>query len=246
MAHVPGPSGWRTRAVRADARLGDTLRGAGTRADGVRRGTRLTLAWSATHLELWRADGDVLVSYRWRDVGVPCLSHAVARWPRGRQAAVGLSVPGLPWLLVAPTHRPAGGHRTARPEDVDALVTELLEAWKGAWPAAAERVPVAAGGEERWIDVELNEAVLRLTSRQPALALGPEERAAPVTERWSPDEVATQAAIVMGEMRRVPQASPSTVSQEAERIRRYLTEHRPELAERTVSALLHDYCMENR
>lgn len=251
-SRVTTREGWQTRAVRADAPLGRELRAHGIAADGVHSGTPLTLAWSVTHVELWRHDGEVMLSYPWREVRGLRRAYAVVGW--GRRPAVVLIVPGLGWLLVAPTHNPTGGVLPATYEDVGALVVELLEVWEAAQPpkppppvARPKRVPVSSDEAVRWIDVELSTALLLRTRRQRhELVLASDERAAPVTEHWSAAEVAGEVRRIFYEIDRVPQEPRSTVVEESMRIWRYLRENRPELASRAVSDVLDDYCFDNR
>ena len=249
-AEVP-PQGWRTHAVRADAILGRTLRERGVEAGAVRSGTLLTLAWSQTDVELWH-DGRALVSFPWRDVREVRRSRAAAGWWSWCPAVMVL-VRGWSWMLVAPAHAPGGRLLPATFEEVGDLVSELRETWEAAQPPPpprpvprAKRVPAVGDDGVRWVDVELSAAVLARTRRRRDLALSEDERAAPVTEQWSPGELDGEVSCVLGEVYRVPQEPRSTVVEEAARIRAHLREHRPELADLALCEVLDDYCFENR
>lgn len=116
--------GWSTWAVWSDAALGVELRRQGWHVERLRPGggSRLTLAWSAAGVELWRG-GDVLVELPWDDVAA--VTVATGNAAGAVRAAVCLSGSGDSRLVLVPAARPTGGLAPAGPRVVAGLVARL-------------------------------------------------------------------------------------------------------------------------
>lgn len=132
---VAARPGWRTQAVWADATLGATLAALGAAAGKVRGGTRLTLAWSVTHVEVWRGEA-VLTSLPWHDV--VAIRRTIGQAASTGNPAVELVTGSGASVVVVPTRTPAGGMLPASGGRVDELVGELSAARDA---AAARQAP---------------------------------------------------------------------------------------------------------
>lgn len=248
---VPDRPGWRTHAVRADAKLRTTLRSRGIPADGVHAGTRLTLAWSATHVELWH-DEEAIASFPWGDV---------TRVLRGR-AAVGLT--GRPavalvlrgdWLLLAPCRRAEGSHGTASFEDVGTLVIELLEVRDAARspkpsPPPARVVQAAEDDDgRRAVDVELSTLVHGQYHRYGGdLELRADERPGELDVPWTREDLGVAGRhifhVVHGN--EVPLEPRAGVGEDARRVCDHLLTLYPGLSAEALHAVWDYYCFMKR
>ena len=121
--------GWRTHAVWADETLGDTLARLGSTADKVRGGTRLTLAWSGTSLEIARGS-TVAARVPWPQVWTITRTEGYAA--STGNPAVEIVTRGHARFIVVPARRPEGGMLPASATQVDSLVAELRSAREGA------------------------------------------------------------------------------------------------------------------
>ncbi|GIG40641.1 hypothetical protein [Cellulomonas phragmiteti] len=127
-AAVAARPGWTTRAVWADATLGDSLRTLGATPGKVRGGTRMTLAWSATELQLWRGQ-TVVLTLPWEQVWT--ITRTVGQAASTGNPAVELVTRESARFVVVPARRPDGGMLPATGAQVDALVGTLREARQG-------------------------------------------------------------------------------------------------------------------
>jgi hypothetical protein len=118
--------GWRLHEVWADAGLGAQLVREGLWERGVAPtgGTRLTLAWSADGVELWRA-GHVVVALPWHDVA--SLGKGVGHAGSTARPALVINTLGGAELVLVPQARPSGGVLPADRAGVAALLDELRE-----------------------------------------------------------------------------------------------------------------------
>lgn len=116
--------GWTTQAVWADATLGETLRALGASAGKVRGGTRMTLAWSATDLQLWKGQ-DVVLTLPWDEIWT--VTRTVGQAASTGNPAVELVTRESVRIVVVPARRPDGGMLPATGAQVDALVQTLRE-----------------------------------------------------------------------------------------------------------------------
>lgn len=122
---VAARPGWRTQAVWADTTLGATLDQLGAAAGKVRGGTRLTLAWSTTEVQLWRGP-TVLTSVPWDQVWT--ITRTVGQAASTGNPAVELVLRDTVRLVVVPARRPDGGMLPASAAQADILVEELRAA----------------------------------------------------------------------------------------------------------------------
>jgi len=125
---VAARPGWRTQAVWADATLGAALTQLGVTAGRIRGGTRLTLAWSSTEVQLWRG-GTVLAALPWDRVWT--ITRTVGQAASTGNPAVELVTSETFRIVLVPTRRPDGGMLPATAAQVDALVGALREARQG-------------------------------------------------------------------------------------------------------------------
>lgn len=125
---VAARPGWTTQAVWADSTLGDSLRTLGASTGKVRGGTRMTLAWSATELQLWRGQA-VVLALPWEQVWT--VTRTVGQAASTGNPAVELVTRESVRLVVVPARRPDGGMLPATNAQVDALVGVLREARQG-------------------------------------------------------------------------------------------------------------------
>ena len=126
---VAARPGWHTQAVWAEETLGAALAQLGAPAGKLRGGTRLTFAWSASGVELWRGD-DVLLSLPWSQVWT--ITRTTGRAASTGNPAVELVTPETVRVVVVPTRRPDGGMLPASAAQVDALVATLRDARRAA------------------------------------------------------------------------------------------------------------------
>jgi len=126
---VAARPGWHTQAVWAEETLGSALAQLGASAGKLRGGTRLTFAWSASGVELWRGD-DVLLSLPWSQVWT--ITRTTGRAASTGNPAVELVTPETVRVVVVPTRRPDGGMLPASAAQVDALVATLRDARQAA------------------------------------------------------------------------------------------------------------------
>lgn len=126
--------GWRTQGVWADETLGAALTQLGASAGKVRGGTRLTFAWSASGVELWRGKA-VVATLPWERVWTVTRTtgHAASTGNPAVEIVTRESVS----LVLVPTRRPDGGMLPARAAQVDALVAELRGARESAEQASS-------------------------------------------------------------------------------------------------------------
>lgn len=136
---VAARPGWHTQAVWAEETLGASLAQLGASARKVRGGTRLTFAWSASGVEVWRGD-DVLLSRPWSQVWT--ITATTGRAASTGNPAVELVTRESVRIVLVPTRRPDGGMLPASPSQVDALVGEL----RAAREAAASAVTPSQDG----------------------------------------------------------------------------------------------------
>lgn len=125
--------GWRTQAVWADATLGAALAQLGAGGVKVRGGTKLTVAWSASEVELRRRDA-VVATLPWHAVWT--ITRTVGHAASTGNPAVELVTRETVRLVLVPARRPDGGMLPATAAQVDALVGELRTARESA-PAPA-------------------------------------------------------------------------------------------------------------
>ena len=126
---VAARPGWHTQAVWAEETLGSALAQLGASAGKIRGGTRLTCAWSASGIELWRGDA-VLLSLPWTQVWT--ITRTTGRAASTGNPAVELVTPETVRVVVVPTRRPDGGMLPASAAQVDALVATLRDARRAA------------------------------------------------------------------------------------------------------------------
>ncbi len=119
--HAARP-GWHTRTVWADESLGATLTGLGASVGKVRGGTRLTLAWTATTLEI-RRGANVAATVPWSRVWT--ITRTTGRARSSGNPAVELITREHARFVLVPARRPDGGMLPASATQVDALVAEL-------------------------------------------------------------------------------------------------------------------------
>ena len=119
--------GWSTHAVWSDAALGDQLRRQGWHVERLRPsgGTRLTLAWSAEGVELWRG-AEVLVPLTWEEVAA--ITPTTGESGGAVRPALNLSTTSDAHLVLVPTARPDGGLLPASAATVTRLITTLRAA----------------------------------------------------------------------------------------------------------------------
>ncbi|MCC2314206.1 hypothetical protein [Cellulomonas xiejunii] len=129
---VTARPGWHTQAVWAEETLGASLAQLGASARKVRGGTRLTFAWSASGVEVWRGD-DVLLSRPWSQVWT--ITATTGRAASTGNPAVELVTRESVRIVLVPTRRPDGGMLPASASQVDALVGELRAAREAAGSA---------------------------------------------------------------------------------------------------------------
>ncbi|MBO3089414.1 hypothetical protein [Cellulomonas dongxiuzhuiae] len=128
--------GRRTHAVWADEHLESALADLGATAGGLPGGTRLTLAWSPSGVELWRGRV-VLTTLPWTQVAT--IGRTIGRAASAGNPAVALVTTEAVRLVLVPARHPDGGMLPARVAQVDALAIELEEARNPA--ADASRIP---------------------------------------------------------------------------------------------------------
>lgn len=131
---VAARPGWTTQAVWADVTLGDALRSLGASTGKVRGGTRMTLAWSADEVQLWRGEA-VVVTLPWEQVWT--ITRTVGHAASTGNPAVEMVTRESVRLVVVPARRPDGGMLPATGAQVDALVGALREGRQGR-PATPE------------------------------------------------------------------------------------------------------------
>lgn len=115
---------WSTWAVWSDAGLAGELRRQGWHVERLRPsgGSRLTLAWSGTGVELWRG-ADVLVELDWGQVA--SVTTATGQAGGATRPAVCLTTDAGAQLVLVPTAKQEGGVAPASPRAVTALVERV-------------------------------------------------------------------------------------------------------------------------
>lgn len=121
--------GFVSHAAWADASLAEALRELEVDPGAIRTGSRLTLAWSAAHVELLRGER-VVATVPWDQVWT--ISATTGRASSSSNPAVELVTRLGARLVVVPARRPDGGLLPARASDVDALVVRLRDARRAA------------------------------------------------------------------------------------------------------------------
>ncbi|MCM0639539.1 hypothetical protein [Cellulomonas wangsupingiae] len=136
---VAARPGWHTHAVWAEETLGASLAQLGAPDRKVRGGARLTFAWSASGVELWRGEA-VLLRVPWSQVWT--ITRTTGRAASTGNPAVELVTPEAVRLVVVPTRRPDGGMLPASAAQVDGLVATLRDARQ----AASDGTPTPTSG----------------------------------------------------------------------------------------------------
>ncbi|UZN03047.1 hypothetical protein [Cellulomonas sp. S1-8] len=121
--------GWRTQAVWSDTTLGTALTQLGASAGKVRSGTRLTFAWSASDVELWRGQA-VVATLPWDQVWT--ITRTTGYAASTGNPAVEIVTRETVRIVLVPTRRPDGGMLPASAAQVEALVAELQSAREAA------------------------------------------------------------------------------------------------------------------
>lgn len=125
--------GWRLHDVWADSSLAAELLRAGLWERRLPGGSRLTLAWSADGVGLWRGSAAApreVLTVPWAAVASVTAGHG--RAASTERPAVVLSLDVGARLVLVPARRPLGGVLPADDREVDALVRELRAARDGA------------------------------------------------------------------------------------------------------------------
>lgn len=123
---VAARPGWLTQAVWADTSLGAEIgRLTGGTSVSLRGGTRMTLAWSPSHVQLWRGEA-VVASVPWEQVRD--VTRTVGNAASTGNPAVELTTQEGARLVVVPTRRPDVGMLPAGAAQVDGLVGRLRAA----------------------------------------------------------------------------------------------------------------------
>lgn len=118
--------GWSTWAVGADPSLRAELRREGWYVERTGGGApRLTLAWSAEGLELWRRD-EILVSLPWEDVSA--VTATAGRSGTSTRPALCVTTAGDARLVLVPSARQDGALATASAAVVEGIVARVRAA----------------------------------------------------------------------------------------------------------------------